>query len=218
MKLLSWDVGIHNCSFIIININNDINKFNNFDDIMNNINIIKWGIVDFTNDDQNIKKNKNLLFENIPKKLDEIPELLDIDTVIIENQPSLKNPQMKSIQMILYTYFLIKSSNVKIEFISASNKLKDIDIDKLTPKKKNIFIVEEIKEENENIENINVKDAKKKLSYSEKKKLSIKYTEYLLNNYNNINNNIELFKKTKKKDDLADSLLQGLYYIKKNFL
>ena len=31
--------------------------------------------------------------------------LLDVDGVVIENQPSLKNPKMKSIQMIVYSYF-----------------------------------------------------------------------------------------------------------------
>ena len=82
-----------------------------------------------------MKKNRSLIFENIPRKLYEKPQLLDVDVVVIENQPSLKNPQMKSIQMILYSYFLIlgkvigngensKSYIQSIDFCSASNKLK----------------------------------------------------------------------------------------------
>ena len=31
----------------------------------------------------------------------------NIESVIVENQPSLKNPTMKSIQMMVYSYFLI---------------------------------------------------------------------------------------------------------------
>ena len=33
---------------------------------------------------------------------------LNVNTVCIENQPALKNPIMKSVQMIIYSYFLIK--------------------------------------------------------------------------------------------------------------
>ena len=55
--------------------------------------------------------------------LDKTFESNDYDEVIVENQPSLKNPTMKSIQMIVYTYFLIKS-DVKVEMINAKNKLK----------------------------------------------------------------------------------------------
>jgi hypothetical protein len=211
-----------------------------------------------------MKKNRNLLFENIPRKLNEISQLLDVDLVVIENQPSLKNPQMKSIQMILYSYFLIlgkvignettKSYIDKIDFCSASNKLKiyngpkiDLDIVKeknKKPNKKNKLINENIQKEHEkeeqkqNIEiesnilnepiinsdfvidseddNKNkpiIKEPKKKptLKYSDKKKLVIEHTKYFLEKYNN--EYIEFFNSHKKKDDLSDSYLQGLYYI-----
>ena len=122
MKILSWDVGIYNLSYCIVEkIENETPK------------IIGWDIVNLVDNEQ-MKKNRNLLFENIPRKLNEIPQLLDVDLVVIENQPSLKNPQMKSIQMILYSYFLIlgkvignettKSYIDNIDFCSASNKLK----------------------------------------------------------------------------------------------
>ena len=117
MKVLSWDVGTLNLSYCILE------KCEN-----GNIKILKWDIINLIENNE-MKKNTNLLFENIPKKLKECPELLDVDVVIIENQPSLKNPKMKSIQMILYSYFLImgkveKGRVQKIDFCSASNKLK----------------------------------------------------------------------------------------------
>ena len=70
------------------------------------------------------------IFENIPNILDTIPELLDAKYVFIENQPCMKNPTMKSIQIIVYSYFIIKglqnkdSNKEHIIFQSASNKLK----------------------------------------------------------------------------------------------
>ena len=49
-------------------------------------------------------------------------------------------------------------------------------------------------------------------NYANRKKASIEITKKILNN----NEWIERFNKNKKKDDLADSFLQGLWYIHKN--
>lgn len=53
----------------------------------------------------------------------------------------------------------------------------------------------------------------KKLSYSEKKKLSIEITNNFLENIHLLNNWKTFFSSSKKKDDLADSFLQGYYYL-----
>jgi len=228
MKILSWDVGIYNLSYCIIEkIENESPK------------IIDWDIVNLVDNEQ-MKKNRNLLFENIPRKLHELPQLLDVDFVVIENQPSLKNPQMKSIQMILYSYFLIlgkvignettKSYIDKIDFCSASNKLKIYDgpaivLEEKKSKKKNIeqvsqipITTEQLIDEDENnittdiVEN---KPAKKKASsvkYADKKRLAIEHAKYFIEKYSP--QYIDFFNKHKKKDDLSDSFLQGLYYIK----
>ncbi len=137
MKICSWDVGIYNLSYCILE----------EDDISKEIKILKWDIVNLV-DTEAQKKNRTLLFQNIPIKLNQIPELLEVDYVFIENQPVLKNPQMKSIQMILYSYFLfygitdgiliqktmengsVEEYNHKVkavDFCSASNKLKVYD-------------------------------------------------------------------------------------------
>ena len=46
------------------------------------------------------------LGRNIFKRLAEYPQFLEADHVIIENQPVLKNPTMKSVQMILFSFFV----------------------------------------------------------------------------------------------------------------
>jgi len=51
-----------------------------------------------------------------------------------------------------------------------------------------------------------------KLSYKERKLKSIEITKKILDN-NHFNNWIDLFNNHKKKDDLSDSFLQGLWYI-----
>ena len=52
----------------------------------------------------------------------------------------------------------------------------------------------------------------KKTTYSERKKLGIQYTQELLLKKNMISH-LEYFNKNNKKDDLADCLLQGIYYL-----
>jgi hypothetical protein len=55
-------------------------------------------------------------------------------------------------------------------------------------------------------------------SYNDRKKLGIKITKELLVTNKNLNKHIITFDKSNKKDDLADSFLQGLWYIKENSL
>ena len=126
-------------------------------------------------------------------KLKQKSELLNADIVVIENQPVLKNPTMKSIQMVLYSFFLIygyvdeDSSINNIALFNAGRKLDIYDGPKIE----------------------NVKDA---TTYAGRKQLSILYTQYFLRE--NIEK-LEFFNKHKKKDDLADCYLQCLTYYKK---
>jgi hypothetical protein len=185
MKILSWDIGMYNLSYCIIERKETESGMRD--------EIVDWNIVNLIEDEE-MKKNKIRLFENIPRKLQEYPQLLDVDVVVIENQPSLKNPLMKSIQMIVYSYFLIVGKIVgggkedeqyyieRIEFCSASNKLKNI--------------------------------CKTKMNYNEKKKMAVEYTASYLKEKGDEKNS-HFFASHKKKDDLADSLLQGLYYLDK---
>lgn len=233
MKILSWDVGIINLSYCILNYDEDTKEKS----------IFKWGIINLI-DDPIMKKNMNLVFENIPKKLNEYDFLLDVDAVVIENQPSLKNPKMKSIQMIVYSYFLMYGKVLNnqenkinnIDFCNASNKLKvykgpPISLEDLKRKKKKVdekpiindFVEKENNQETiqETSEIIVVEPEKKekksnKLSYTDKKKMAVKHVQYFLNENNDIEN-LNFFNDHKKKDDLADSYLQGLYILKTKY-
>lgn len=151
-----------------------------------------------------VKKNKHeidAISKKLIEELDKRKYLLEVDTILIENQPAMKNPKMKSIQMILYTYFLIrgKIDNNKefikrLNFLMATNKLK-IKLDN-----------EDTQKELE--EQVNKKTSDK---YKRRKLLSIKYTEYLIANDNE--KWIKFFDKSKKKDDLADTFLMNIYQI-----
>ena len=221
MKILSFDVGIKNLSFCLLN---------------NGV-IEDWGILNICTDDvcdhcskdgkqcdksakfvdkdgfkvcpghSKLKSYSDKKFKKVSKKdnpmldqgkcivenLQKKDNFLDVDLVVIENQPALKNPTMKSIQMIIYSYFLIKgvtndSSKVKnIEMINARNKLKAYK-GPVVP--------------------CIIKDKYKKTKF-----LGIEYCKHMINESEQDKKFINLFINSKKKDDLADSYLQGMYVL-----
>ena len=116
-------------------------------------------------------------------------DLSSIDQIILENQISPIANRMKTIQGMISQYF-IDCNNYNIKFISATNKLK-------------LFISKE---------SCDAKD--KKLSYNERKKLSIYFTKQLLE-HKNMSPEVAFFVKHSKKDDLADCFLQLIDYFSK---
>jgi len=168
------------------------------------------------------KKKKDYLAENTPRKLknqnsnyksinnlssmlyaklDKLQsDFLSVDEVLIENQPSLLNPTMKTISALLYSYFTIRgiidksitNSNITtVHFISPQNKLK---INKtITDKTLNNSSVDTKRKEY-----ILTKDLGKKYC----RKLVEKEKKYL-----------DILDSFKKSDDLCDSFLQGFYYL-----
>ena len=110
-----------------------------------------------------------------------------IDYVIIENQISPIATRMKTIQGMIVQYFVMANVSVShIEFISAANKLKGF----------------EKKEPNET-----------KTKYSDRKKLGIEKCLEILTKDFKFNEHIDYFNQHKKKDDLADSFLQGMWFL-----
>jgi hypothetical protein len=153
-----------------------------------------------------IKDSKTLNFDDVKytlmMELEKRKNLLSADYVVIENQPSFKNPRMKSIASTIYDYYLMRGvidreitkSNIKyVKFMSPSNKLKlasEGDTKELVLAKK----------EDGN-------------AYKLTKALGIKYCSELINH---LPEKLTFFNSFKKKDDLADSFLQGAYFYTRN--
>tara|TARA_B100000123_G_C25735136_1_gene431176 strand:+ start:908 stop:1786 length:879 start_codon:yes stop_codon:yes gene_type:complete len=150
-----------------------------------------------------IKKTVDLdtISINLIKELDNRQFLQNADIILIENQPALKNPKMKSIQMLVYSYFLIRSkidknNNCKISFLLASNKLKV----KIQDTEKNNIIIEK---------NNKIKD-----KYKRRKELAKDLCLWFLdNNILEKEKWLELYNNHKKKDDMADTFLMNIYQI-----
>lgn len=202
--ILSFDIGIKNLSYCLVK--SDLNNLNNNLNNLNNIEIIDWDIINILKDNEKVKSiNIDELSKRLYIKLSEVFKDKEFDIVLLENQPVLKNPVMKSVQMLIYGFFLYQKTNLiknikLIKLINASNKLKI-----------GLLLNNEFKELKKNIDN---KDYNTKLKYSINKKKAVDYTLLYLN-YLKLNNYKEFFNLHKKKDDLADSFLQSIYYIEK---
>ena len=218
MKYLSFDVGIKNLAFCSL----DDNK-----------KILDWGIINLdknpicqcglqkeccksstfivtcdngdkkyscTTHTKKYKKKKKMntsrdifnLSKIMINELNLHKDFLNHEIICIENQPALKNPTMKTVQMILYSYFMIegvtKDTSVnEVHMINARNKLK-------------VYKGPEV-------------ECKFTDKYKKNKYLSVEYTKLMI--LEEDKNFIDLFTESKKKDDLADAYLQGIYFIDK---
>ena len=85
----------------------------------------------------------------------------------------------------MVTQYFVMKNVPNIEYISSSNKLK------------------------------NFLEDKKKTTYNERKKIGVDVTEKLIMENDYLVKWDEFFKTHKKKDDLADSFLQGLWFLEK---
>jgi hypothetical protein len=141
----------------------------------------------------NTKSSRDICITLI-EKLNEKPHFIECDYIVIENQPSTKNPTMKTIQVMIYTYFINKCY--------IDNKCQHIkDIVLLAPRNKLTVYTGPVVE-------CNLKN-----KYSRTKKLGIEYCKYMIQT--DIQNT-QLFISHTKKDDLADCYLQGVFFIKNN--
>jgi len=124
---------------------------------------------------------------NMHQRFDALPHLSSgIDVVIIENQLSTLATRMKTLQGMITQYFIMRGVP-DIRFISAINKLKLFDQNK----------------EGEGGD-------KGEDCYADRKKRSIEITRALIANVPLMSMK---FDKHKKKDDLADCFLQGMWWL-----
>ena len=150
-----------------------------------------------------IKSSTTLNFDDVKyslmMELEKRTNLLSADYVVIENQPSFKNPRMKSIASTIYDYYLIRgiidkkntNSNItQVKFMSPSNKLK-------------------LANDGDTKQVIKAKKTDDTKAYKLTKSLGIKYCLELTNHLENWQKH---FNSHKKKDDLADAFLQGAYF------
>jgi len=149
-----------------------------------------------------------------------------IEYVIIENQISPIANRMKTIQGMIVQYFIMSEVLVdNFEFISAANKLshppfpplKNPPLEKVEPNLyTNDILVPDLAPhlappflKVEKVEKVE----KKSTSYTERKKLGIVRCLETITNDHRFQEHVSFFNAHKKKDDLSDSFLQGMWFI-----
>ena len=139
-----------------------------------------------------------LLATRLYEHLDNLKDiLLDVEEIIIENQPVLKNPTMKTVQILLYSYFvmngIMKEKVKNIHFFSASKKLEAFeDVDGKIMKTLSHLSGQ----------------------YQVNKKAAILFTQEMIKRNTKWFN---FFNTHHKKDDLADAYLTNCYFIDRHF-
>jgi len=135
-----------------------------------------------------ISKSKDLSLTTMGRTMktmfDSTLENISVDCVIVENQISPLANRMRVFQGMIIQHF-IEQGCQNIHNISAKNKLKDF-----------------------------LGETSKKTSYNERKKLGIKFSTEIICNNSSFSRWDQFFLSSKKKDDLADSFLQGLWFLK----
>ena len=151
------------------------------------------------------------------QELDKIEEtILDTSIILLENQPVLKNPTMKSMQMFLYSYYLIRlldktktTVNERASNVNTTSILNDKTIQCYCASKKLDLIkflpVLDQKRIMDYIDTVNS-------GYQKNKKMAIMMVETVLKENTKW---LDFFKGHPKKDDLADSLLMILHYFER---
>lgn len=135
-------------------------------------------------------ERSQLLFDKLDKLCDcdqKDDNILDVEHVVIENQPVHKNPIMKSIQMMLYSFYMLRGKDKikEIHLVNATQKMKIYDGPKIECK---------------------IKDTHEKNKF-----LGKEYCKYFLKDNQEM---LDYYNSYDKKDDLADTYLQGLYFYK----
>lgn len=192
MIYISFDIGVKNLAYCILNDNDS------------NITIIDWDIISLAETKKQLKGINNtseILFyemDNIVGKL-QTKGINHIDKILIENQPSNLNGIMKTIQHLIYSYFdLLRHWDGKVSEVILINPSLKLQNHTYVPLSKQL-------------------DQKltKREKYKYNKLDSIEVCQYYITDDVKLK---DFFNSHKKKDDLADTCLQAVSYIRKNGL
>lgn len=154
------------------------------------------------------QKTQDISLIDIGKRLttllSERISLENINYVLIENQIGNLANRMKTIQGMVTEFFIIKTPETHIEYVSSHNKLKVLDI----VKNQNPVVTTEKKQKKNPVipENETLVVSS---NYTENKKQSIEIVLKICPQ-----THLDFFLSHKKKDDLADCFLQGVWFVK----
>lgn len=178
--ILSFDIGVKNLALAAINGRHELRA---------------WKIIALAAEKEKIPSINELsgrLFMALDELLTNELNGCVIETVLLENQPSRLNGSMKSIQMMIYSYFQLRrhwEGLVRnVHMVSASQKLLNHEHEPGTPEKP-------------------------KTGYELNKWKAIQLAKVYIKGDSKLE---AIFAAHKKKDDLSDALLQVISWLRKH--
>lgn len=179
--IVSFDIGLKNLACCCLTFSG-------------NPKILHWSIHSLMDEGRKTKPTINQLSMRIFEEMDKIvAKVPSVDYVLIENQPSRINGAMKTIQMIIYSYFQyrkhLERKIIDVLLISANKKTADHPYE------------------------IDMSQCKSSNKYTQRKWKSVKLTERYIENNTELK---ELVNNNKKKDDICDAFLQAISWIRAN--
>jgi hypothetical protein len=195
MIYISFDIGVKNLALCVLR------------HTENTIEIIDWQVITLAENKKQVKGTNSIaevLFyelDSIIGKLDDGPGIKYIDKVIIENQPSNLNGIMKTIQHLIFTYFdLLRHWDKIVGEVILINPAHKLQNHTFVPSSKTAVVSSD-------------KKVARREKYKHNKQDGIEICKYYIRNDTNLQ---AFFAAHKKKDDLADTCLQTVSYIRKN--
>ncbi len=184
---VSFDIGVKNLSCCVLNVATKSDQ---------EVEVLLWKIMPLAQEKEKIPV-MNEIAGRLFLVLDELVETLQsqghemITHVLIENQPSRLNGSMKSIQMMIYSYFQLRKHwdgiVAQVSMISASQKLLHHEL--------------------------SIPECTTKTGYQLNKWKAVQYAQEYIKDCAELS---ELFRSHKKKDDLADAMLQSVSWLRKH--
>jgi hypothetical protein len=205
MIFISFDIGVKNLALCVLRHTTDT------------IEIIDWNVITLADKKKQIKGVNNIaevLFyelDNIVGKLDGLG-IKYIDKVIIENQPSNLNGIMKTIQHLIFSYFdLLRHWDKIVGEVVLINPTHKLQNHTYVPSSR----IQSTSEPSvdQQVQTKTKTKTSRRDKYKNNKQDSIEVCKYYIRNDTKLQ---EFFGSHKKKDDLADTCLQTVSYIRKN--
>lgn len=189
VNVLSWDCGMTNlCYCFLEHLVKEEGQTKEF-------RIVKWS--NFSLHADNIKDAA----ESLVYELNRRPWMLDVDYVCIESQV-IKNTQMKCLSHIIQTYFLTRNStSVQFSIDGTSNIAP--------PRGPTVHFVEAKSKFNV----CSVPEPKIQSRRLRNKRVAVLMAQKLLTDQNDVTT-LKFLNSFDKKDDLSDSFVQGLYFLR----
>lgn len=186
--IISFDIGIKNLACCVMRVGEKSDD---------TVDVLMWYIIALAAAKEKIPSVQELSLR-LFSELDDIVSILEqngydvIDSVLVENQPSKLNGAMKSIQMMIYSYFQLRrhweGRVSSVHMISASGKLKD-----------HTYVVDTSQVD--------------KTGYDLNKWKAVRLAELYIGDDEKLTT---LFNSYNKKDDMSDAMLQAVAWLRKS--